>query len=83
MNEYQYPSEIQVQKLKAEAAKRRKALQQGGCSTYSTGMRGDNPAIICLCCGLGSHNPTDVSQRYCGFCHAFHSEWSEEDDRTP
>ena len=29
-------------------------------------------AIKCLCCGLTSHNPNDVAQRYCGFCHAFH-----------
>lgn len=31
-------------------------------------------AIQCLNCGTTSHNPTDVVQRYCGFCHRFHDE---------
>lgn len=75
---YQYPSEVEIQKLKGEAAKRRAALKQGGCSTYSTGFRSANPAIICLCCGLGSSNPHDIRQKYCGFCHEFHSEWERD-----
>jgi hypothetical protein len=29
-------------------------------------------AIICFTCGLVSHNPNDVEQRYCGNCHVFH-----------
>jgi hypothetical protein len=29
-------------------------------------------AIRCRHCGLTSHNPTDVAERYCGHCHLFH-----------
>lgn len=29
-------------------------------------------AITCLKCGKTSHHPSDVEQRYCGFCHEFH-----------
>lgn len=75
MRSYQYPSETDIQKLKDEAAKRRGALKAGGCSTYSTGFRAGNQAIVCLCCGLGSNHPKDVEQKYCGFCHEFYSEW--------
>ena len=32
----------------------------------------DGEAIQCLACGLVSHNPNDVVQRYCGRCHKFH-----------
>jgi hypothetical protein len=28
-------------------------------------------AIMCLRCGMVSHNPHDVENRYCGACHAF------------
>ncbi len=28
-------------------------------------------AIFCLKCGMVSHNPNDVDQRYCGNCHEF------------
>ena len=27
------------------------------------------PAFRCPCCGIVSHNPTDVEQGYCGACH--------------
>ena len=30
--------------------------------------------IQCLRCGLRSHNPNDVAQRYCGKCHIFHED---------
>jgi uncharacterized protein YjbJ (UPF0337 family) len=33
-----------------------------------------NRWIKCLICGLGSYNPHDVEQRYCGACHAFHDD---------
>jgi ribosomal protein L37E len=38
----------------------------------------DGRAITCRRCGLTSHNPNDVAQRYCGRCHVFH-----EDPRQP
>lgn len=28
--------------------------------------------IMCLGCGLVSHSPSDVEQRYCGNCKVFH-----------
>lgn len=31
-------------------------------------------AIRCLKCGTTSHNPTDVRERYCGFCRVFHDD---------
>lgn len=31
-------------------------------------------AIRCLICGTTSHNPHDVSHRYCGFCRCFHED---------
>lgn len=32
----------------------------------------DGRAIKCLTCGLTSHHPQDVAERYCGNCHVFH-----------
>ena len=29
-------------------------------------------SITCPRCGMVSHNPSDIAQRYCGKCHAFH-----------
>jgi len=31
-------------------------------------------AIKCRACGMTSHHPEDVRQRYCGNCHEFHEE---------
>jgi hypothetical protein len=31
-------------------------------------------AIQCLRCNATSHHPKDVSERYCGNCHAFHAD---------
>lgn len=76
---YTYPSEIELQRLREESAKRRAALQNAGCSTYTFGLKNSQQAILCLCCGLGSHNLNDIQQKYCGFCHEFHSEWKESD----
>lgn len=32
------------------------------------------PYIVCPKCGMISHNPNDVRERYCGHCHAFHAD---------
>jgi hypothetical protein len=32
------------------------------------------PYIVCPKCGMVSHNPNDVENRYCGACHAFHDD---------
>lgn len=64
--------------LRAKAARRRRALTTDGCATYTLGDRSGRPGIVCLCCGLGSSNSEDITQRYCGFCREFHSEWKEE-----
>jgi hypothetical protein len=34
----------------------------------------DGRAIRCRRCGLTSHNPNDVAQRYCGQCKVFHED---------
>jgi hypothetical protein len=31
----------------------------------------DGISIICVRCGMTSHNPSDVAEKYCGFCHTF------------
>lgn len=62
---------------RAKAARRRAALEAGGCATYTIGVRDGQPGIICLCCGLGSSDRDDIQQRYCGFCREFHSEWKD------
>lgn len=72
---YTVPSEVDIERLRKLAARRREVLTAGGCATYTTGVRDGVEAIVCLCCGLGSINAQDVAQRYCGFCQAFHSEW--------
>lgn len=33
----------------------------------------DDKSIKCLRCGRWSHNQNDVTMRYCGYCHDFHS----------
>ena len=72
-----YPSDADFHQLKAEAAKRRAALKQAGCSTYTLGFKRGQSAILCLCCGMSSPNPNDIAEKYCGFCHDWHSEWIE------
>lgn len=59
---------------RAEAQRRREALEHGGCATYALGVPGMAERIVCLCCGLPSSNPTDIAERYCGFCSEYHSE---------
>lgn len=34
----------------------------------------NQPSIVCPHCKKRSFHPMDVSQRYCGFCHAYHDE---------
>ena len=34
------------------------------------------PYIVCPKCGMVSHNPNDVRERYCGNCHAFHEDFA-------
>src|SRR5882672_2189579 len=34
----------------------------------------DGKAIVCLRCGLVSHNREDVRNRYCVRCHVFHDD---------
>ena len=45
-----------------------------GRATYELVKNGRERGIKCLCCGLTSWHPDDVSHRYCGACCAFHSE---------
>lgn len=73
---YTLPPEVAADRQQ-KAQRRRKALVAAGCATYELGLRGGEKAIQCLCCGLGSNNPTDISERYCGFCKEFHAEWRE------
>ena len=37
---------------------------------YWISQHGDS--ITCTTCRKTSHNPNDVENRYCGFCHVFH-----------
>ncbi len=73
---YIVPPEVKADR-QGKAARRRKALVDAGCATYEMGCRNGESAIQCLCCGLGSHNPNDVTMHYCGFCVEFHNEWME------
>ncbi|MBX3058274.1 MAG: hypothetical protein KF770_17565 [Anaerolineae bacterium] len=75
MNKYKLPPEIEnLGRRGFEAAQRRKALRQAGCTTYALGMKGGSQAIVCLCCGLGSSHPDDIEKRYCGFCQQHHDD---------
>lgn len=79
------PPEIQSPfRLRAQQARRRRdALTAAGCATYSLGLKGEVPAIVCLCCGLGSVNPHDIAEHFCGFCAIWHSEWRPETEDAP
>jgi hypothetical protein len=72
------PDVHDIARLRAEAGRRRRALDAAGCQTFVVGMRGGSPAIVCLCCGLGSAHPRDLQQGWCPFCEAWHSAWREE-----
>lgn len=64
--------------LREQASRRRRALDAGGCQSYVLGMRSGYSVIVCLCCGLGSANISDISEKYCGFCRTYHGEWRPE-----
>ena len=81
MTTYVHPAEINFEETKRRAAARRNALVAAGCSTYVMGLRGGQPAIQCLCCGLGSSSFQDIKNRYCGFCHAVHEEWTAKNEK--
>ncbi len=38
--------------------------------------------IKCLYCLMTSWNPTDVAQRYCGYCQLFHDDLPETQARA-
>jgi hypothetical protein len=42
---------------------------------FTTGLqylvKPDLSAIMCLTCGMVSHNPNDIREKYCGNCHRF------------
>lgn len=80
MREYTFPTDLDRAQARAEAERRRSALVAAGCATYVLGVRAGLPRILCLCCGLGTHNSKDIKDRYCGFCQAYHREWGEGDD---
>lgn len=61
-------------KLRHDAAARRRVLRQASLTTYTIGRRDSEPAIICLCCGLNSTNENDILNHYCGFCKAYHDD---------
>ena len=46
-------------------------LRQANARTYEIGI--ERTAIRCLLCGHVSHNPHDIENLYCGYCHRFHS----------
>lgn len=73
---YLVPPDVKDLELRRrEAGQRRKAMVAAGCQTYALGFKGGQPSIVCLCCGLGSVNPHDLANTYCGFCAEFHAKW--------
>lgn len=70
-----YPIAASVADRKAKAETQREGLKEHGYGTYALADRDGQAAIVCLCCGSTSYNPNDITLRYCGFCHEFHSEW--------
>jgi hypothetical protein len=40
--------------------------------SYRLGEGRPPASITCLVCQKTSYHPTDVSERYCGYCHQFH-----------
>lgn len=75
---YIYPVDVIEMQLRQQAWRRHEAFKAHGCASYVMGSRGPSLAIVCLGCGLGSCNINDIEKRYCGFCHVFHNEWSED-----
>jgi len=42
------------------------------CDTLLAGVSAPARSIVCPRCGIESHHPEDVAQRYCGNCHDWH-----------
>lgn len=80
---YTYPPEVEILELRRRASLRRLALVAAGCSTYTIGYRDAQPAIMCLCCGLGSSNAHDIANRFCGLCGEYHAEWLADEPVMP
>jgi len=75
------PESESFKKERNDAILRRRALVEAGCSTYIL-FATCQPAIRCLCCGMASWHPEDIRQKYCGFCHSWHSEESLQNSPT-
>jgi hypothetical protein len=48
-----------------------------GCGDGSVATPPDS--ITCPQCGRTSHNPNDVRERYCGYCHQYHDTMSRKE----
>lgn len=82
INIYKLPYGLgDLDQLRRDAQARRKVLRQAGLTTYTIGLRDDLTCIVCLCCGLGSFNPNDVEERFCGFCNRFHDDVPTEEEK--
>jgi hypothetical protein len=42
--------------------------------SYALGEDAGGPFIHCLECQTRSHNPNDIREHYCGYCHIFHGD---------
>ncbi len=51
-----------------------KACLAGKELTHTFTIAEDGKSITCLRCKRTSHNPNDVENHYCGYCHAFHDD---------
>ena len=47
-------------------------IEAKAASGYVLRLTNGVASITCLVCGMTSHHPQDVAQRYCGHCHVFH-----------
>jgi len=59
-----------------KAAASKGYVLNGPTVTYRIEQQG--AAITCLRCGVTSHHPEDVKNRYCGRCHVFHEDIPKE-----
>lgn len=53
---------------------RREAAKAAFEHAQARGRRLEQPYVVCPRCGAVSHHPKDITERYCGRCHRFHSE---------
>ncbi len=73
---FRLPKEEEFEALKEMASIRREVLSENGVSTYLVGFRKGHISIMCLCCGMISYNSNDRLNKYCGFCHEYHTHWN-------